>query len=95
MKDQGGAYVQCGEHLPLLFAVYQAVVVLHGDERRQVVRDRVVCAGASCPLGLSNAFRRVRLRTLHDVDCRCQCVLQVSSTPKPYVMWDDYSHSQA
>ena len=58
MKDQGGAYVQCGEHLPLLFAVYQAVVVLHGDERRQVVRDRVVCAGL-CPSGGPIAFQLV------------------------------------
>ena len=35
--------LQCGEHLTLLFAVEQAVVVLHRDEGCEVVRDRVVC----------------------------------------------------
>ena len=32
-----------GEHLALFFAVEQAVVILHRDEGREVVRDGVVC----------------------------------------------------
>ena len=36
-------YFQGGEHLALLFAVEQAVLVLHRDEGREVVRDRIVC----------------------------------------------------
>ena len=59
---ESGAYVQRREHLPLLFAVDQAVVVLHGDERRQVVRDRVVCAG-SCLSGGPIPFQLVRWGT--------------------------------
>lgn len=32
------------EHLTLLLAVEQRVVILHRDERREVMCDRVVCA---------------------------------------------------
>ena len=35
--------LECGHHLALLLAVHETVVVLHRDERREVVRDRVVC----------------------------------------------------
>ena len=35
--------LQGGEHLALLFTVEQAVLVLHRDEGREVVRDRIVC----------------------------------------------------
>lgn len=38
-------YLEGGDHLALLFAVDQAIVVLHRDEGREVVRDRVVCGG--------------------------------------------------
>lgn len=38
--------LQRGEHLALLLAVDEAVVVLHRDKRRQVVRERVVCTTA-------------------------------------------------
>ena len=37
------AHLQGREHLPFLFAVQKAVMVLHRDERREVVGDRVVC----------------------------------------------------
>lgn len=36
-------HLQRWEHLALLLAVQERVVVLHRDEGRQVVRDRVVC----------------------------------------------------
>ena len=35
-----------GEHLPLLFAVGEVVVVLHRDEGREVVLERVCCVYA-------------------------------------------------
>ena len=35
--------LQGGKHLALFLAIYQAVVVLHGDERREVVGDSIVC----------------------------------------------------
>lgn len=38
-------HLQRREHLALLLAVHERVVVLHRDEGRQVVRDRVVCGG--------------------------------------------------
>ena len=50
MSDRGrgrceveSARLQRREHLTLLLTIQQAVVVLHRDERREVVRDRVVC----------------------------------------------------
>lgn len=49
------AYFERGEHLPLLLAVDEAVVVLHGDKRRQVVVDRVVYVTTlNARYGLSN-----------------------------------------
>ena len=36
-------HLQRREHLTLFLAIDQAVVVLHGDERREVVGDGVVC----------------------------------------------------
>lgn len=36
------SYLESGEHLALFFAVNETIVVLHRDERRQVVRDGVV-----------------------------------------------------
>ncbi len=38
-----GADLERRKHLALLFAVEQTVVVLHGDEGCEVVRDGVVC----------------------------------------------------
>ena len=38
------AYLQSWEHLALLFAVEQVVVVLHRDEGREIVVDGVVCS---------------------------------------------------
>jgi len=32
-----------GKHLTFFLSVEQAVVVLHGDERSEVVRDSIVC----------------------------------------------------
>ena len=39
----GAADLERGEHLALLFAVDERVVVLHGDEGREPVLDRVRC----------------------------------------------------
>ena len=36
-----GWYLERWEHLALLFAVDEAVVVLHRDERRKLILDRV------------------------------------------------------
>ena len=33
---------QCGEHLALFFTVYKRVVILHRDERREIVCNRVI-----------------------------------------------------
>ena len=44
MRTRDWTYLQRGEHLALFFAVEQAVVVLHRNEGREVVRDRVVCS---------------------------------------------------
>ncbi len=35
-------YLECGEHLTLFFTINQAVMVLHRDERGEVVCDCVV-----------------------------------------------------
>ena len=40
-----GTHFQGGEHLTLLLAIDQAVMVLHRDEGREVVRDGVVYEG--------------------------------------------------
>lgn len=40
-------YLEGGEHLALLLAVDERVVVLHRDERREVVLDGVVYKGWS------------------------------------------------
>ena len=42
-KKGGGAHLERGEHLALLLPVEQTVVILHGEEWREVVGDRVVC----------------------------------------------------
>ena len=65
----GAADLERGEHLALLFAVDERVVVLHGDEGREPVPDRVRCA---CGRGWSAVcLRSVAAvgRTLHGVDC--------------------------
>lgn len=36
-------YLQRGIHLSLVFPVQQAVLILHRDERREVVRDGIIC----------------------------------------------------
>ncbi len=43
--------LQRREHLAFFLTVDEAVVVLHGDERREVVRDRVVCVCESVSKG--------------------------------------------
>ena len=42
-EGEGTRYLERGEHLALLLAVDEAVVVLHRDEGREPVRQRVVC----------------------------------------------------
>lgn len=47
-RDRADAeHLERREHLALLLAVQERVVVLHRDEGRQVVRDRVVCGNVS------------------------------------------------
>ena len=46
MVRVGAADLERGEHLALLFAVDERVVVLHGDEGREPVLDRVRCVWA-------------------------------------------------
>ena len=36
-------YLECREHLALLFSVDEAVLVLHRDERCEVIVDGIVC----------------------------------------------------
>lgn len=43
---EGEGHFEGGEHLALFLAVDERVVVLHRDERREVVLDGVVCKGA-------------------------------------------------
>lgn len=59
-------HLESREHLTLLFAVDQAMVVLHGDERRQLVVDRVVYKhlSAQAPYLLPRVEP-----TLHSMDC--------------------------
>ena len=42
MWFQSKDHLERREHLALFLSVQQAVVVLHGDERRKVVQDRIV-----------------------------------------------------
>ena len=39
-------YLERGHHLALFFAVYQVVVVLHRNEGREAIIDRVICWNA-------------------------------------------------
>lgn len=57
-------HLQRREHLPFLLAINQTVVVLHGNKRRQVVCDSIVCVvlSACSPLDLQ------RRNTLHRLD---------------------------
>ena len=58
-------YLECGKHLALFLAIDEAIVVLHRDERRELVLYRIVCEAWLEQLkGLfSGKF------TLHGVDC--------------------------
>ena len=68
--------LQCGEHLALLFTVEQAILILHRDEGREVVRDRVVWVfherieTVSTAIGTDSARGRDdrKRRTLHLVE---------------------------
>ena len=53
MYEDGGDHLQSGEHLTLLLAVHEVVVVLHRDERRELVVDRVVCPMSTSILFIS------------------------------------------
>ena len=48
------AYLERGEHLALLLAVDEVVVVLHRDEGRELVVDRVVCVPESAIPGCAS-----------------------------------------
>jgi hypothetical protein len=61
------AYLEGREHLALLLAVNQRVVVLHRDERREVVRDGVVCARHVSSV-VPYASRGLEKPTLHDAE---------------------------
>ena len=41
--NERAPYLERGEHLALLLAIHETVVVLHGHERREAVRDRIIC----------------------------------------------------
>lgn len=43
MAGEAGVHLERGHHLALFLAVQHVVVVLHRDEGREVVRDRMVC----------------------------------------------------
>jgi len=45
LEESFRADLEEGKHLTLLFAVEQAVVVLHGDERSEVVDGSIICRG--------------------------------------------------
>ena len=38
-------YLERGNHLALFLTVYEVVVVLHRDERREAIADRVIWGG--------------------------------------------------
>jgi hypothetical protein len=38
------SYPECGHHLALILAVYEIIVVLHRNEWREVIVDRVICS---------------------------------------------------
>lgn len=44
-RKETEAYLECREHLALLLSVYEAVLVLHRDERREIVVDGIVYRG--------------------------------------------------
>src|SRR6266850_315419 len=44
--DRQLPHLERGHHLALFFAVYQAVLVLHRNEGRKAIVDRVICWGA-------------------------------------------------
>lgn len=44
------AYPERRDHLALLLAVKEVIVILHGDERRQAVRQGVICGIARSAL---------------------------------------------
>lgn len=50
-------HLQRREHLAFLLAVHERIVVLHRDEGRQVVCDRVVCGRVSSAAPLATARR--------------------------------------
>lgn len=52
-------YLQCGIHLPLVFPIQQAVLILHRDERREVVRDGIICGHSITKLILVSARRLI------------------------------------
>ena len=67
MRGEGaveGSHGKAGEHLALLLAVEEAVVVLHRDERRELVLDSVCCSGEVSSSKYCNIFRH----TLHGMD---------------------------
>ncbi len=39
---QMGAYLECGKHLSFFFTISEIVVILHGDERRELILDSIV-----------------------------------------------------
>ena len=43
LGSRAQTYLKSREHLAFLLAIEQAVMVLHGDEWREVVCDRIVC----------------------------------------------------
>ena len=61
-NDMPGAYLQSRKHLAFLLTVDQAVVVLHRNEWREIVRDGVVCINC----GQSTGERTERV---HNVLC--------------------------
>ena len=40
-------HLERGHHLALFFAVYQVIVVLHRNEGRKAIVDRVICLNAN------------------------------------------------
>ena len=78
--------LECGEHLTLLLAVDQTVVILHGDERSEVVRDGVFCDAVSD----GKSARSGMGLTLHLVDyvTKADCQHQLERLRrKKYLHW--------
>jgi hypothetical protein len=38
------SYPECGHHLALVLTVYEIIVVLHRNEWREAIIDRVICS---------------------------------------------------